>query len=139
MKKTIALFLLLISTASAGSGFELPAQNNFDTFWKKFKTAVKDKDKTAVAELSKFPLEMPYGQTKVKNKTQLSSRFSKIFNGEADAAACFKIEVPEKENSKRYVVTCGIKNSPNDDKPIVYSFELTKTGWKFAGLDNINE
>ncbi|MDQ3375100.1 MAG: hypothetical protein M3521_14590 [Acidobacteriota bacterium] len=47
----------------------------------------------------------------------------------------------EKEDSKNYAVYCGFKETPNDTEntPIKYSFEFTKTGWKFAGLDNINE
>lgn len=137
MKKRF-LILLLISAFA----FNLPisAQTKFDDFWTKFKTAVKAKNKTAVAALTKFPMYMPYGQSSVKNKAQLISRYDKIFKGETDAVKCFAKEKPERENAKRYYVACGFEDgSDNGDKPIVYTFELTKTGWKFVGLDNINE
>ena len=47
---------------------------------------------------------------------------------------------PQKE-SGRYEIYCPFKETPNDKEnaPIRFVFELTKGGWKFAGLDNINE
>lgn len=69
------------------------------------------------------------------------THYSKIFNSEADGAKCFAAEKPERETASRYIIACGFKNDSSGDggKPIVYSFESTKTGWKFVGLDNINE
>lgn len=138
MKKRIFIFSMILAFALNAPVFS--AQAKFDDFWTKFKAAVKAKDKTAVAALTKFPLTMPYGQASVKTKAQLQARYNSIFNGETDAAKCFAAEKPERENAKRYAVACGFKNGGDDaDKPIVYSFELTKTGWKFVGLDNVNE
>lgn len=138
MKKRISIFLILGVFAF---NLQISSQTSFNDFWTKFKAAVKAKDKNAVAALTKFPLSMPYGMTSVKTKAQLNARYDKIFNGEADAARCFAAEKPQPENASSYSVACGFKNDPSGEagKPIVYSFVLTKTGWKFAGLDNINE
>ena len=88
-----------------------------------------------------MPLEMPYGIKTVRTKAEFSRRYDEIFNGEADAAKCFQKSSLKKVSSKRYEVSCGFKADANGDvdKPIVYGFELTKTGWKFVSLDNINE
>ena len=116
-------------------------QTNIQTFWKDFKSAVEKSDKTALAGMTKFPLSMPYGVKSVKTKADFIKRFDKIFNDEADAAKCFAKAKLEKEDAKHYAVYCGFKETPEDTEntPIKYQFELTKTGWKFVGLDNINE
>src|SRR5439155_20427994 len=44
------------------------AQTDFPTFWKKFRSAVVAGDKATVAEMTKFPLSMPYVVKPVKNK-----------------------------------------------------------------------
>jgi len=94
-----------------------------------------------VAEMTKFPLSMPYGVEAVKNKEDFLRRYNEIFKGEANAAHCFRCAEPQKESARRYEIYCPFKESPNDreNTPIRFIFELTKTGWKFAGLDNINE
>ncbi len=40
-----------------------------------------------------------------------------------------------------YEIYCPFKDTPDDweNAPIRFIFELTKSGWKFAGLDNVNE
>jgi hypothetical protein len=133
---TIPLSLILL-TASV----HVAAQTGFDDFWKNFKAAVVKGDKTAVAALTKFPLSMPYGMKTVRTKADFTKRYQEIFNGEADAAKCFPKAESVKDDAKNYSVYCGFKQTPNEkeNKPIRYWFELTKTGWKFAGLDNINE
>jgi hypothetical protein len=116
------------------------AQADFSTFWKKFSAAVVAGDKGLVAEMTKFPLSMPSGIKAVKTKTDFLRRYAEIFNGEANAAQCFQDAKPQKE-SGRYEVYCPFKETPNDKEnaPIRFVFEQTKSGWKFAGLDNINE
>jgi len=124
----------------AADGEHGAAHTDFSTFWKKFKSAVIAGDKTAVAEMTKFPLSMPYEIKAVKNKDGFLRRYDEIFKGEANAAQCFKSVEPQKE-SGRYEIYCPFKETPDDKEnaPIRFIFELTKTGWKFAGLDNINE
>jgi hypothetical protein len=117
------------------------AESEFSTFWQKFKSAVIAGDKAAVAEITKFPLSMPYGIKAVKNKEVFSRRYDEIFKGEANAGQCFKSAEPHKETDREYGIYCPFKDTPNDweNAPIRFIFELTKSGWKFTGLDNVNE
>jgi hypothetical protein len=116
------------------------AETDFPAFWSKFKSAVITGDKATVAQMTKFPLSMPYLVKAVKTKSDFLRRYDEIFNGEANAAQCFRNAEPQKE-SGRYEIYCPFKSTPNDKEntPIRFVFELTKGGWKFAGLDNINE
>jgi hypothetical protein len=116
------------------------AESDFLAFWKKFKSAVVSSDKSAVAEMTKFPLSMPYEVKAVKNKQEFLRRYDEIFKGEANAARCFTSAKPQKQ-SEQYEVYCPFKDTPNDweNAPIRFIFESTKSGWKFVGLDNINE
>ena len=116
------------------------AQSDFSAFWKKFSAAVIAGDKATVAEMTKFPLSMPYSIKAVKSKEDFERRYNEIFNGEANAAQCFRNSKPQRE-SGQYEIYCPFKETPNDKEnaPIRFMFELTKSGWKFAGLDNINE
>jgi hypothetical protein len=116
-------------------------QTDFSTFWKKFRSAVIAGDKATVAEMTKFPLSMPYGVKAVKNKEDFSRRYNEIFKGEANAAQCFKGAEPHKESDRQYDIYCPFKETPNDleNAPIRFIFELTKGSWKFVGLDNVNE
>ena len=116
-------------------------QSEFSTFWKNFKAAVAGGEKVAVADMTNFPLSMPYSVKAVKNKKEFERRYNEIFKGEANAPQCFASGKPRKESKQRYEVYCPFKNTPDDweNAPIRFLFELTKTGWKFAGLDNVNE
>lgn len=116
------------------------AQQDINKFWKNFKTAVVRGDKNTVANLTKFSLSMPYGVKSVRTKTEFIRRYDKIMNLEANAKRCFQNAKLEKQGN-RYEIACTFKSEPesSDNRPIVYYFMRTKTGWKFAGLDNINE
>jgi hypothetical protein len=117
------------------------AQTDFSAFWKKFRSAVIASDKATVSEMTKFPLSMPYLVKAVKNKEDFLRRYAEIFKGEANAAQCFATAEPRKEPDRRCEIYCPFKETPDDreNAPIRFEFELTKSGWKFAGLDNINE
>jgi hypothetical protein len=117
------------------------AESDFSAFWQKFKSAVIGGDKAMVADMTKFPLSMPYEVKAVKNKEGFLRRYDEIFKGEANAAQCFKSAESQKESDRRYGIYCPFKDTPNDweNAPIRFIFELTKSGWKFVGLDNINE
>jgi hypothetical protein len=128
MKTLTALSLLLLLTGA----------ESFDSFWQTFKTAVSKRDVETIARLSKFPIEMSYGIPSVKTKAQLSRQYRKVFNEQTDAAACFskaKIEM-DPENAKHFSVACP---DAAGNEVVIYHFEQTKTGWKFTGLDNLNE
>lgn len=117
------------------------AQSEFSTFWKKFTSAVITGDKATVAKMTKFPLSMPAFRKAVKDRADFLRRYNEIFRGEANAAQCFGSAQPQKESARRYEIYCRFKETPDDreNAPIRFIFELTKSGWKFAGLDNINE
>jgi hypothetical protein len=117
------------------------AESDFPAFWKKFKTVVAAGDKATVAEMTKFPLSMPYLVKAVKNKEVFLRRYNEIFKGEANAVQCFASAEPRKESVRRWEIYCPFKDTPDDleNAPIRFLFELTKGGWKFAGLDNVNE
>jgi hypothetical protein len=123
---TLSLLLLLTGAESA------------ETFFQSFKTAVSKRDVESIARLSKFPIGMSYGVPAIKTKAQLSRRYRQLFNEQTDAAACFskvKIEM-DPENPKRFSVACP---DAAGNEVVIYHFEQTKLGWKFTGLDNLNE
>jgi hypothetical protein len=140
MKKLAILFfsLTLIASALAQEPAK-PAQSDasIQVFWDKFKTAVIKEDKAAIADLSQFPIWMPYGMPKVKNKPQLIKRYRDVFHHDSDAAKCFTEAKPEVDQSRPgFTVAC--KNEAGDPV-IIYSFGRSRNGWRFTGLDNINE
>jgi len=89
------------------------AESEFSTFWQKFKSAIIAGDKAAVAEITNFPLSMPYGIKTVKNKQDFLRRYDEMFKGEANAAQCFAKSEPRKESAKRYEIYCAFKATPN--------------------------
>ena len=117
------------------------AESDFSAFWKKFKSAVVAGDKAVVVEMTKFPVSMSYGVKAVKDKENFLRRYNEMFKGEANAAQCFAKAQPRKESAQKYEIYCPFKETPNDmeNAPIRFRFELTKGGWRFVGLDNINE
>ena len=117
------------------------AESDFSAFWQKFKSAVIAGDKATIAEMTKFPLPMPYEVKAVKNKEEFLRRYNEIFKGEANAAQCFVSAKPRKESAGRYEIYCPFKDTPDDreNAPIRFIFESSKSGWKFTGLDNVNE
>ena len=131
----LAVMAIALAQTPARSG---QGDSSVQEFWTRFKAAVIKGNKDAVAQLSQFPLGMPYGAAAVKTKAQLIKRYRQVFNGETNAAKCFGEARPviDPDNRKRFTVGC--KNAAGDEV-IVYNFVLTKAGWKFKSLDNINE
>ena len=138
-KILLTAFICVAFIMSASSG--AAAQDDFRMFWKNFKAAVVGGDKAAAARMTRFSLEMPAYQKGVKSRADFLRRYGRIFNGETDAARCFSLAAPEKRDEKTYEIYCPVKLAPDDwtNAPVKYYFVLTKNGWKFAGLDNINE
>lgn len=138
-KGVIGMVLLILVLGLSVASRPLPPDPTIATFWIKFKTAVIKGDKATVAQLSRFPIEMPFGIPNVKTAAQLTKRFGEVFNSEADAARCFSKARPEPDpqNSKKFSVGCKLKGT--NDEVIVYGFVKTQTGWKFSSFDNINE
>jgi hypothetical protein len=68
-------------------------------------------------------------------------RYNEISKSEANSALCFVSAKPEKQSAGPYEIYCRFEETPDDweNAPIRFIFELTKSGWKVAGLDNVNE
>lgn len=134
-----SLVLLMVVLLLPMTTKSVQGDPSIKTFWAKFKAAVIKGDKAAVAQMSKFPIEMQYAVPSVRTVAQLNKRYREVFNGETNAAKCFAEAKPEidPQNPKSFTVWCGIDNT--GDLVIAYGFVKTKTGWKFTSLDNINE
>ncbi len=134
-KSKILSYLDTIKKGYQPTGDAETIDPEFVAFWNGFRSAVIKRDKFSVAEMTRFPFQMPHLQQPIKTKAEFIRRYDSVFNGEADAVKCF-------ENAKLTSngVYCGFRNAPdNEDKPIYYYFEKTKAGYKSVGLDNINE
>jgi hypothetical protein len=120
---------------------EVFGQSEFSVFWSKFRSAVIGCDKAGVADMTKFPLSMPHSVKAIKDKQDFLHRYNEIFKGEANAAQCFASGKPQKVSARRYEIYCPFKETPDDmeNAPIRFEFELSNSGWRFVGLDNINE
>jgi hypothetical protein len=144
MRKLKFLLTAVLIFCAAGNAFGIHSDRQdaaFKTFLAKFKTALVKKDKAAVLNLSRLPVSMPTFQKSVRTRADFMRRYNDIFNGEADAAKCFQKSPAQKVSAKEYSIACGFKTDATGDggEPIVYTFRLTGAGWKFVGLDNINE
>jgi len=133
---TLVLVVLLAGTSLAAR-FQGTA-DSFETFWQTFKTAVSKRDVEAVARLSRFPIGMSYGISSIKTKAQLTKRYRQLFNEQTNAATCFAKATPGADagNPKQFSVACP---DAAGNQVVIYHFEQTKTGWRFTGLDNLNE
>ncbi|MBA2528154.1 MAG: hypothetical protein H0V18_20580 [Pyrinomonadaceae bacterium] len=141
MKKTtiLILWLALVGTAWAQVSQKNVQRNaSIHVFWERFRAAVIKSDKVVVASLSQFPIGMPYGVPTVRNNAQFIRRYRDVFNGETNAAKCFREALPEinPDNSAEFTVAC--KNAAGEEV-VICSFGRTRNGWKFTGVDNINE
>src|SRR6478672_3830121 len=94
------------------------AESDFSSFWKTFKGAVIAGNKATVAEMTKFPLSMPYEVKAVKNKEDFLRRYNEIFKGEANAAQCFASAKPYKQSDRQYEIYCPFKETPNDREDV---------------------
>ena len=139
--KTIRCFsLVLMLMAFATPAPPAQAQNtpSVEAFWEKFRTAVISKDKHQVADLSRYPIRMPYGMRPVRTRAQLVKRFREVFNHESDAALCFAEAKPVVEAARPNEFSVGCRNAAGDEV-VIYYFVLSRAGWRFNALDNLNE
>ena len=111
------------------------AQNSFDTFWTKFRTAVIKGDRETAASLSTFPIRISSDRKHlpVILRSDFRRRYRFMFNKLADAARCFAREQPDRDlrYPKRYMVQCF----SDDGHAVAFDFKHTKAGWKFFGMD----
>src|SRR6266481_2446015 len=135
--------IVLISAVLIVFGLQVSARppqgaNSIDAFWMKFTIAVMNSDKGGVAQMTQFPVAMPYGVPAIRNRSQLLTRYKQVFNGEANAAKCFAAAKPQKDPQRPKEFTVGCDNGSGQEV-VIYRFLLTRMGWKFKSLDNINE
>lgn len=97
-----------------------------------------NRDVQTVARLSQFPVRLSYGLPSIKTKAQLAKRYRQVFNEQTDAAACFSKAKPKMDPGKAKAFTVACPDAAGNEV-VIYHFRLTKTGWKFAALDNLNE
>lgn len=134
----VAILLALNATALTQLQAEGRTDVSYQVYWEKFRAAVMKGNKPAVADLSQFPIAMPYGLSSIKNRAQLVRRFREVFNHEGSAAKCFASAKPTIDPERPKEFTVGCKNSAGHEV-VIYSFVQTRLGWKFSGLDNLNE
>ena len=131
MKRTTLVWcLLLCGTALPIAGPTLAQKDDsFFSFWRRFKTAVIQRDKKAVARLSTFPLAVADGVPNIQNSAELNRRFGELFDRQTNAAQCFVTKQPsvDTESPDRFTIVC-----PNEkDIFVAYEFERTPKGWRF--------
>lgn len=137
-KELLGFVVVLLLGSVSGWASPFQAGRTRAAFWEEFRTAVIRRDKTKVANLSQFPISMPYGRRTVRSRAQLITRYREVFNHEGDAAICFTAAKPHTEPARPREFTIACKNRAGDEV-VIYSFALTKLGWRFNGLDNLNE
>jgi len=140
IKKLFLILLLIMPTIVAPVSLaSLPQTDpSINTFWTKFKAAVIAGDKSGVAAMSQFPIEMPYGIAAVRNRSQLLRRYREVFNTQADAQKCFVDAQPTVDPTNKNRFTIGCKDSAGNEV-VEYGFMRTRAGWKLKSLDNLNE
>ena len=136
--KVILIAAAILAVCLLPGKATLQGDTSIENFWAKFKAAVIKGDKESVAGMTQFPVSMPYGQAAVKTKAQFLKRYRQVFNSEANAAKCFADAKPETDPARPKEFTIGCDNG-SGQKVVIYGFSLTKAGWKFKSLDNINE
>jgi hypothetical protein len=111
------------------------------SFWDKFKTAVTKGDKQAVFAMTQLPVGMSYGESRIRTRAQFMKQYTHIFAGEVNAVKCFETAKPQVDNAKpkEFAITCPFAKDSGGDEPFVYTFKLTRSGWRFVSFENINE
>lgn len=140
MRRSLVLSLILFSAITAPIAGRQPVRSDdaLQTFWKMFKSAVISGNKQVVAKLSSFPIGMSYGIPRIRTRAELLRRYRQVFSEQTDAANCFAEAQPKIDPEKPTRVTVGCRNEAGDEV-VIYHFRLTRTGWKFIALDNLNE
>ena len=143
MNKIAVGLLLAIVFAStiAGAARRPGGDAAIDAFWDKFKAAVTKADKPAVFGMTQLPVGMGYAQSSVRTQAQFMKKYNYIFAGEVNAVKCFETAKPQVDKGKtnEFYVTCPFAQNGGGDEPFVYTFKLTRGGWRFVSFENINE
>lgn len=132
LRYAVAVALLVLCAAAlSGQTARRASAPAFKPFWSAFKDAVAKNDKEAVANMTRFPLQMPYGVRSIGSKAAFIKSYAKIFD--AETKKCFAAAEPQLESGKvkGYTVSCG--------EAMLYWFEAVGGSYKFTSVDNVNE
>ncbi len=143
MKRVIleVLVTMAIVWSVPGSTPQRSNDASMDAFWEKFKATVIKGDKQAIFAMTQLPVEMSYGESRIRTRAHFMKQYNHIFAGEVNAAKCFETAKPQVDNAKpkEFFVTCPFAKNSGGDEPFVYTFKLTQSGWRFVSFENINE
>ena len=91
--------------------------------------------------MTQLPVGMSYGESRIRTRAQFMKQYTHIFAGEVNATRCFETAKPQmdKGKTKEFYVTCPFAKDSGGDEPFVYTFKLTRSGWRFVSFENINE
>jgi hypothetical protein len=133
-----AMFALTVSVAAAGQS---ASDTSIMSFWDKFKAAVIKGDKEVVFAMSSLPINLGFGMRDIKTQPQFTQKYRYVFAEQTDAAKCFRTAKPQSDTSrpKEFTVACPFAKDSGGDEPFVYTFKLTRLGWRFVKFENINE
>ena len=103
MKFPLAIALILLVLINPVFSAEVKSEGqSFAPFWTQFKAAVANKNKEAIAGMTKFPFNYHDQLT----RADFMKQFDVIFN--AKVRKCFRSAKPEKDtNRESYTVFCG--------------------------------
>jgi hypothetical protein len=115
-----ALALVVAMTPIKGAGIKEDAKP-FAPFWAQFKTAVANKNREAIAAMTKFPFA--YGGSSV-TKADFMKEYDAIFS--AKVQRCFRDAKPVKHDDREsYSVFCG---------QTIFVFEKGNGGYQFTDV-----
>lgn len=134
MKRAVILGLCLFLSGTAlsvGGAKSAQSDDNFQSFWARFKTAVINGNRENVAQLSKFPIGISSPAPNIKNRFELRQRFREVFVDPINASECFARTEPSRdtENPELFTVACRYDRGSD---AAAYQFEHTKSGWRFT-------
>jgi len=135
------LLVIVFAWAIAGAAHQPVGDAAMQAFWDKFKAAVTKGDKEAVFAMTQLPVDLSYGESRLRTRAQFMKKYNYIFAGEVNAVKCFETAKPQvdKGKTKEFFVTCPFARNGGGDEPFVYTFKLTQSGWRFVSFENINE
>lgn len=132
MKKYI-LFTIILIAFTTEIFAQKKSNDNFNTFWKIFKTALKKDDKIIIANLTNYPFQYIY--TEIKTKEEFLKRYDSIF------PLIFKKEFIKKNLEKYdhnyYLVCYDLKGNILKDpeyNAVQYSFSKIGNAWKLIQI-----
>jgi hypothetical protein len=122
MKFSLAVALMLVVLINPAISAEVKSEGqSFATFWTQFKTAVANKNKEAIAGMTKFP----FNYREQLTRADFIKQFDVIFN--AKVRKCFQNAKPTKDTSREsYTVFCG------ED---IFTFAKENGEYRFTDID----